>query len=474
MAIPPLLNHQAEGIKFLLNRRAGLLAFEQGLGKTRVAAEAFDQLLVQGKVDTLIVLCPNSLKLSWAAELQRFTPHLDYVVAQGGPKARRRLLGTTTAHVVIVNYEMARNEILAIRALMTRRKAVLVLDESHYVKNYRSLNSTAAHLLAPLTEYRWLLTGTPVTNTPADFYPQLSLVAGSQLLGPFGLFEATYSRHDTTSTQRNGLAAMAAPYLLRRTKEECLDLPDKTFVDVVVELPSWQRRLYDALRDELAHEVLGMTKEEFAAFVPTAMARLLRLSQIASNPTLVFPEERRTPGKFAELDRIIEELAGANGRKVIVWSYYVRTIEALAARYADYGAASLYGETPVSDRQALVDRFQSDPSLHVLVANPAAAGTGFTLTAATYTIYETLTWRYDLYAQSQDRNHRIGQRNPVTYIRLIAEGTVEQAIAEALERKAQVAAELVGDVASQSPIANMTPEAFCEILKTGNLPDPTP
>src|SRR5205823_12801868 len=139
-------------------------------------------------------------------------------------------------------------------------------------------------------------------------------------------------------------------------------------------------------------------------------------------------------------------------------------------RYAAHGAAALFGGTPADERQDLVARFQDDPGLRVLVANPAAAGVGFTLTAASYAIYETLTWRYDLYAQSQDRNHRIGQRNPATYIRLIADRTVDHVIAEALGRKAQVARELVGDVTLPSPITDMTPEAFCEMLRTGTLP----
>lgn len=107
----------------------------------------------------------------------------------------------------------------------------------------------------------------------------------------------------------------------------------------------------------------------------------------------------------------------------------------------------------------------------MLVANPAAAGVGFTLTAASYAVYETLTWRYDLYAQSQDRNHRIGQRNPVTYLRLIADGTVEQAIAETLARKEEMAGDVLGDDAGQSLAAHLTPDALLTLLQTGRLPD---
>ena len=469
-----LMAHQREGVEFLLAKGSGLLAFEQGLGKTLVAIEAFRRLRAEGRADTLLVVCPNSLKRTWAVELTRFAPDLDAHIVEGGPRERRRGLAETRAAVVLVNYEAARNEVTAIRALMQRQRCVLVLDESHYVKNYRSLNSVAAQHFAPLARHRWLLTGTPATNTPADLYPQLSIVAGGQPFGSFAAFEAAYGGQDTTAPQRQALAAKITPYLLRRTKEECLDLPDKTFLDLIVELPAWQRRLYDGLRDELAHEVLGMTPEEFAAFIPTAMSRLLRLSQIASNPALVFPDEARTPGKFAELDRLVAELAGAGGRKVILWSYYVRTIEALAERYAAHGATALYGGTAVAERQSLVARFQDDPALRVLVANPAAAGVGFTLTAASFAIYETLTWRYDLYAQSQDRNHRIGQRNPVTYIRLIADGTVEQAIAEALAHKAQMAGELLGDDTEQTLASQLTAEAFLHLLHTGLLPNGAP
>lgn len=462
--------HQREGVGFLLARRAALLAFEQGLGKTLVAIEAFRELRLKGALDAMLVLCPNSLKRTWATEAAKFAPELRVHVVTGAARARRRGIGEAAADVVVVNYEAARNEVTALRALLQRRRCALVLDESHNVKNYRSLNAVAARHLAPLAEYRWLLTGTPATNTPLDLYSQLTLVAGEkQPFGSLAAFQARYG-DDAHPGDVAALAEKAAPFLLRRTKEQCLDLPDKTFIDVSVELQPWQRKLYDAMRDDLAHDVEGMSPEQFRAFVPTAMTRLLRLSQVASNPALLLPSERRVPAKFTELDRFVEEIVSAE-RKVIVWSYYVETIQALAGRYRELGAAALYGETPAEDRQALAARFQSDPGLRILVANPGAAGTGFTLTAASYAIYETLSWRYDLYAQSQDRNHRIGQRNPVTYIRLLADDTVEQAIVQALERKARMAAGLLGDKVDGDPVPDMTAESFLHLLRTGTLPD---
>ncbi len=465
--------HQFEGADFLVARRSGLLAFEQGLGKTLVAIEAFLRLRARAEIDAVLVICPNSLKRNWAAEFSKFAPSMEVCIIDGGRQERRRFLSATKADAVVVNYESARNEIVAIRAFLQRRRAALILDESHNVKNARSLNSIAAQHFAPLTGYRWLLSGTPVTNTPADIYPQLCLVAGSQPFGSHASFEAQYGTHASPQI-RATLAEKIRPYLLRRTKDECLDLPDKTFVDIAVELPPWQQKMYIAMRDDLVHEVEGMSEDEFRRFVPTAMTRLLRLSQIASNPSLLIPDEKRIAGKTVELDRIVDELVGGNRRKVILWSYYVKTLDALAARYSKYGAAILYGKTEAGERQKIATRFQEDPTLLILLANPAAAGTGFTLTAANYAIYETLTWRYDLYAQSQDRNHRIGQRNPVTYIRLIADGTIEQAVVEALERKASLASEIVGDEVESSLIPRMTSNAFRQMLLSGRIPGATP
>jgi SNF2 family DNA or RNA helicase len=465
-----LMAHQEEGVSFLISAKSGLLAFEQGLGKTLVAIEAFQRILVTGAVDAMVVICPNSLKRTWGAELKKFAPILAVEIVDGAAKVRRDILSMSRATVFIINYEAARNEILALRALLQRRRAVLVLDESHYVKNCRSLNTTAAQHLAPFAPYRWLLSGTPITNSPADIYPQICLVAGSQPFGSHASFEASFANAAENPSVCQALSERIKPYVLRRTKGECLDLPAKTFVDIMVELPPWQRKIYNAMRDDLSHEVEGMSTEEFRRFIPTALTRLLRLSQVASNPGLIMPDDERVPGKVAELDRIIEELIGINKQKVILWSYYVATIEKLMARYSQYGAAALYGGTPSDERNSIAAQFQEDPELKLLLANPAAAGTGFTLTAASYTIYETLSWRYDYYAQSQDRNHRIGQKNAVTYIRLIAEGTVEQAIAEALARKAQMAGAIVGDDALPVPIAELTRLAFCEMLQTGSLP----
>ena len=417
----------------------------------------------------MLVVCPNSLKKTWANELQRFAPDLTWKIIEGAARQRQSQLGNTEADIVIINYEATRSELLGLRAMLKRRPWVLVLDESHSVKNIRSLTSLAARHLAPLVGHRWLLSGTPVTNRVADIYTQVHLVADGEPLGSYDGFLAWYP--DSDPGRLSELTQRITPYVLRRRKEDCLDLPEKTFVDVFVRLPPWQRSLYDGVRDGILADIRAMSDDEFKAFAPTALTRVLRMAQVASNPSLVFPEELRTPAKVKELDGLIDELVAVNERKVIIWSPSVTTIEALRDRYAEHGSAAIYGGVATSERQVTVDRFQNDPCLKILVANPAAAGMGFTMTGAHFAIYESLGWRYDHYAQSQDRIHRIGQELPVTYLRLIAEDTIDELITAALERKATLAGGILGDdTGALFSATGMTREQFCNMLESNLLP----
>jgi SNF2 family DNA or RNA helicase len=463
------MRHQSDGVEFLISRRRGLLAFEQGLGKTLVAIEAFRRLLQDGALQRLFVVCPNSLKRNWVAEIERFAPGLATVLIEGSPRRRREVLDTSRAPVTIMSYETARSETMSVVAVMKRSRSALVLDESHFVKNRESLSTIAARNLAEAAEFRWLLSGTPVTNSPDDLFSQIAILGADREFQSFAAFKAMYG-DVSTDRDRSALSQRVSHYLMRRTKDECLDLPEKTFVDVEVELPSWQRALYDAMRDRVVREVESMSHDEFAAFAPTALTRVLRLAQLASNPSLLLPTESRTPGKVAELDVLLSELLDGTDHKVIVWTYYVGTLEKLLTRYRSYGAVALYGAVPNEERQSVARAFQEDRSVRLLIANPAAAGTGFTFTSATYAIYETLSWRFDHYAQSQDRNHRIGQDRPVTYLRLLAADTIDTALVESLSRKSQLARSLVGDEDTIPPVAEMSREEFLTMVKQGTLP----
>lgn len=460
-----LLQHQHEGIDFLTERGAGLLAFEQGLGKTFVAIEAFRRLLDGKRAHKMLVICPNSLKRNWVAEFAKFTPHISVDVAEGSPKKRRLTFRESRSQVIITSYETARSETSALLALAQRQPTVLVLDESHAAKNWRSLTSVAARTIAPFCEFRWLLSGTPVTNTATDLFAQIEIVEpGRGLLGSLESFTARLAEDPEATFAKDVIDKL----ILRRTKDQCLDLPEKLFVDIHIELQPWQRHLYDEMRDQMVCEIKAMTGEQYRAFAPTALAKLARLVQLASNPSIVFPGLEQEPAKFEALDGIIGDILSVPDRKVILWSNYIRSIEMLLKRIK--GAVAIYGGTPAAERQEIAARFQNDPDVRVLIANPAAAATGFTLTAASFTIYESLSWRYDHYAQSQDRNHRIGQAKPVTYMRLLAVNTIEEAIVSALERKSALARSLLGDDSAGDVVSQLTKVEICELLMTNRLP----
>lgn len=463
-----LMDHQKVGVSFLTGGRAGLLAFEQGLGKTLVAIDAFRRLREASEAERMLVICPNSLKRNWVAEIKKFGPMLTVEIAEGTPKARRETFSSSGADVIVTSYETARTEVTSVLAFTTIHRVVLVLDESHAAKNWRSLTSTAMRHFAPRCDYRWLLSGTPVTNTPADLYTQLEIVApGERALGSLESFLAQVDADPTASFAKPVLDRL----ILRRTKEQCLDLPDKIFSDIIVELPAWQRKLYDEMRAQMVCEIQQLSGEQFRAFASTALARLTRLSQLASNPALLHPDAAHTPAKFEVLDGLVDDIMSVPGRKVIIWAAYVRNIEALLARYSQHGSVALYGAIENADRQNIATRFQTYADTRVLVANPAAAGTGFTFTAASYAIYESMSWRYDHYAQSQDRNHRIGQTLPVNYLRLIASDTIDEAIAKALERKAGMARSLLSDTDVGVALSRLSPEEMCELIAHNELPE---
>ena len=462
-----LMDHQREGIAFLTKERKGLLAFEQGLGKTLVAIEAFSEVFNSGQAKKALIVCPNSLKRNWVAEIEKFAPGFEVAIAEGSPRHRRAVFLNAKAPIVITSYETARAEVTALLAFVRRQKTALVLDESHAAKNWKSLTSTAARQVAPYCEFRWLLSGTPVTNSPSDLFTQIEILApGEHLLGS----QETFLARMDDDPKGTFAKPVFERLILRRTKEDCLDLPDKTFVDIRVDLPPWQRKLYDDMRDEMICEIEAMTGEQYRVFASTALAQLTRLIQIASNPSLIMEGIDAVPGKFEALDGLVSDILSIPGRKIIIWSNYVKSVESLVERLKRFNVVAIYGAIPNDQRQAIASRFQNDPQTRILIANPAAAGTGFTLTSAAYTIYETLSWRYDHYAQSQDRNHRIGQGKPVTYMRLLAADTIEDAIVRALDRKSAMAKSLLGDGGDVQAVAALSRQEMCDLLMLNRLP----
>lgn len=444
----PLLAHQSTAVEFLAVRSGALLCDEQGLGKTLTCLVAFWLLRDQGKAQRLVIVCPNSLKEVWRTEAGRFFPDWAVVVV-GGPLRQRMLLWGVDSDVVILNYELLRRDASELERLLGRSSSVLVCDESHHLKNAGAQTAKALAQVRHAASRLWLMSGTPVPNRLEDVHFQVGLVDGGRLLGSRTDFQRCYvdGRNPVEAAQE--LRERLEPIMLRRTKEQVLDLPDRVFEARHVPLQGRQRELYEGVRTQLLNEVRDLSETEFARTAGNVLVRMLRLAQIASNPRLVDPDYRAVPPKWTELDAVLTDLVEANRRKVVLWSHYTASIRALLARYERYGAVGFHGAMGNEQRAQAVERFQGGDAW-VFVGNPQAGGSGLTLTAASYSVYESYTWRYDLFSQSLARTHRIGQTQSATYLLLVAAGTIEEVIIERLRAKEELAQQVLGDQPTDS------------------------
>jgi SNF2 family DNA or RNA helicase len=435
---PPVsLPHQLAGTKFLRENERAALFDEQGLGKSKQLIDAVSAEVAQGGLGGALIICPNGLKTNWAEEIERFST-LPYAVFGSGRKARRVAFRSLRAVFYVINYEAVHAELASLRALLRFKPMALVLDESHRIKTPDSKVTRAVLQLRTDAHRRYLLTGTPVANKPDDLWSQAFFLDDGQALGTtFEAFQRQYCTGSGGYQSVDHLRERIMQLALRRTKEGSLDLPAKRFNRVSVELSGRQQVLYEQMRDELAIWVRSLSGEEVLTQADLIFTRMLRLAQIASNPALLDASYEEVPAKFAALDELLSACSGQS--KVIVWSSFVGNIRTLATRYARLNPVTIYGDQDNTARDAAVRAFRGDPAVRLLVANPAAAREGLTLTEANVAIYVDRTFNLVDYLQSQDRIHRISQTRECEVVLLLGAGTIDEFIDFGLEQKHRLA-----------------------------------
>lgn len=418
-----LYPHQVAGVAFLLGRRRSILADDMGLGKTRQSALAMVAAAPRGPY---LVVCPASVKHSWARELRVVLPDARiHVVGADGPPA----LGYRGW--AIVNYDLLKRDVEALLALGC---AGLVFDEGHYLKNHRSQRSLLARRLVagaagkPVVH---VLTGTPLTNRPRDLFPLLQLVQ-HPLGRSFLAFAKRYCdgrKNDFGYWQTGGasnvaeLAVQLQGVMLRRTKETVLDLPAKQRAWVEVDVDA-------AVRDAL--------NEAAARFLTEARTERGGRLGIA-----LFSGARRRLA-VAKVPHTLDFVRGAvaQGEKVVLFSCFTHATRRFARALGDL-AVTVTGEVPTAQRQALVDRFQEDDSVRVFIGQIHAAGVGISLTAARQVVFNDLDWVPANHWQAEDRTHRIGQQGAVNVTYMVARQSLEAFVRQVLEAKARLVDEVV-------------------------------
>ena len=466
-----LRDYQLRGLDWLERMTSlglgGCLADDMGLGKTvtLIALHLHRQQQPATSGPTLVV-CPASLMGNWQREIERFAP--------GAPVRRyhgqaRSLEGLADGGFVLTTYGTMRLDAGRLSQLPPPGWGMVVADEAQHVKN--PFSATARALRTITGRARVALTGTPVENNLSELWSVLDWTTPG-LLGRLGTFRRRYAQAveggDPASAER--LSRLVRPFLLRRRKSDpgiAPELPPKTETDRTVSLTSEQAELYEAVVREGLAEVSGSV----GGFARRGLVvkLLTSLKQICNHPAQYLKEDAPTlagrSGKLELLDELLEAiLAEEDPGGVLVFTQYVQMARLLERHLADRGVPSrfLHGGTPVARREEMVRDFQSGGA-PVFLLSLKAAGTGLNLTRAAHVIHYDRWWNPAVEAQATDRAYRIGQDRPVQVHRLIAEGTVEDRIAEMLQRKQALADAVLGS--GESALTELTDSELSDLVE---------
>ncbi|MCU1323838.1 MAG: Helicase [Acidobacteriaceae bacterium] len=467
---PPALPHQEVGSKFLEDRTAAALFDEQGLGKSRQLLDAICAAKSADEIDGALIVCPNTIKPTWGEEIERFTD-LPYALFGSGKKVRRLAFQSLRAAFYVINYEAVSAEIASLKALLRFKRMALVLDESHRIKSPLARITQSIHLLSPLAARRYIMSGTPVANKPEDLWSQYFFLDRGAALGEtFDDFKSRYCQPSGGYTRVAELRERIQELSLRREKEGSVQLPTKSIIRIPVQLGGRQRDMYEELRASLALWVTSLSGQEILTQAENILTRLLRLAQLASNPGLIDASYSEVPSKFAALDDLLPRYLSESNEKAIIWTSFVENIFTLRKRFAHLEPVCIHGGMDSAAKQRSVRAFRKDARVRLLIANPAAAREGLTLTEASTAIYVDRTFNLVDFLQSQDRIHRLSQTRPCNILLLMAEGTIDEFVDFSLEQKHRLARYTQGDVdtISTEDLALQKPE----ILRA--LVDPLP
>ncbi|MDQ0912593.1 superfamily II DNA or RNA helicase [Streptomyces canus] len=462
----PLRDYQRRGLNWLARMTSsGLgccLADDMGLGKTitLIALHLHRQTDTATSGPTLVV-CPTSLMGNWQREIEKFAPGTR-VRRFHGP--RRELDGLADGEFVLTTYGTMR---LDAPRLAESAWGMVVADEAQHVKNPYS--ATARELRSIGARARVALTGTPVENNLSELWAILDWTTPG-LLGRLGAFRARYAQaiesgQDPAAAER--LARLVRPFLLRRRKSDpgiAPELPPKTETDRAVSLTQEQAGLYEAVVRETLAEISAADSMVRRGLI---VKLLTGLKQICNHPAQFLKEEQPRivgrSGKLELLDELLDTIV-AEGASVLVFTQYVRMARLIEEHLAARGLPSqfLHGGTPVARREAMVRRFQ-EGEVPVFLLSLKAAGTGLNLTRAEHVVHYDRWWNPAVEAQATDRAYRIGQTRPVQVHRLIAEGTVEDRIADMLHRKRELADAVLGS--GEAALTELTNAELADLVE---------
>jgi SWI/SNF-related matrix-associated actin-dependent regulator 1 of chromatin subfamily A len=425
----PPLEHQKEAIQKLVENKKFILADDMGLGKTTSTIIA---ALESGSKKVLII-CPATLKINWKREIENYSDKTIYIAESKN--------FSTEADYVIINYDILKNfhdpKKKDESQVLASNFDLVIIDEAHYIKNVTAQRTKLINDIVKKIDRLWLLSGTPMTSRPIDYFNLLSLI-DSPVAKNWMAYAIRYCQgyqfnvggrkvwNVTGASNLEELRNRTLGLTLRRLKENVLDLPDKIITPVYLRLKSKQ---YEEVMGEY-YDWYDKNPEESKSLT-VQFSKLTKVRQIIADE------------KIAQTIELAENILEQD-KKVIIFCNFTDSLNKITEHFGK-SAVKLDGSMSKPERQHSVDQFQDNPKVKVFVGNIKAAGVGITLTAAEAVIMNDLSFLPSDHAQSEDRAYRYGQKNNVLVYYPIFENTIEGIIYDILNNKKQVIATVMGD-----------------------------
>lgn len=468
--------HQLKARRICHDKNINNFAYlmEMGTGKTITAIMDLMCLHHEKGVDNCVIFAPKSVYRNWYKEITEFVApeKTKYAISTWDPSlkdpvTKAKLTDLLEKSVVPLNVFLMNIEAISspkgvkflekYLSVQDKTKTMMIVDESTVIKTHNAKRTKNLIKLSKDISYKRILTGTPVTKSPLDIYTQFAFL-DPKILGQsnYYAFRARYAKIINRPTSGGRHFPLITGYqrldeleqkiysaAFRVKKEECVDLPEKIYMKRFIPMSEKQLVAYESLR----RNAMFIFNDKTTTTV-NRLSQIVKLHQVCCGFTINDQGETHdVPNKrYDELLDVLEEVDG----KVIIWATYRHNIETitnkLKEKYGDTKAAAFYGDTENQVRLDLVRDFQSPTSdLTYLIANPKTGGYGITLTASHTVVYFSNNYDLEIRLQSEDRAHRIGQKNKVTYVDFVCQGTVDEKILTALKNKVDIASQVIGD-----------------------------
>ncbi len=459
--------HQLKALEMSWNKEVFAYFMEMGTGKSKVLLDNMAMLYDKGKINGALIIAPKGVYKNWYdSEIpEHMVKHINKKVvlwqALINQKQQDKLdtlfKPEVDLHILLMNVEAlsTKKGTAFAHKFLVSHNTLIAVDESTTIKNPSAKRTKNILALSKLSKYRRILTGSPVTKSPLDLYTQCVFL--DECLLDYSSYYAFRTRYAVMRSANFGgrsvqivvgyrnldeLAEKLKPFSHRVLKDDCLDLPKKTFMKRIVQLTPDQKKIYIQMKQTALAEMNGKM-----ITTATVLTQLMRLQQITCGH---FKADDGTTQKIANnrIDELIDVLYEIEG-KTVIWAHWQNDvrhiIEALVKEYGEGCCVDYYGLTPQNERQENIKKFQNNPKVRFFVGTPQTGGYGITLTAASNMIYYSNGYDLEKRQQSEARIDRIGQTKPMTYIDILAEDTVDEKIVKALRKKINIATQIMGE-----------------------------